>query len=93
MKLPLHTTRLLEEREATHGPWPQQALLARQFHQLAASAPRADAMNAQQREAIDMILTKVSRILCGDPSHVDHWNDIAGYALLARDNGPMGLSL
>jgi hypothetical protein len=26
-----------------------------------------------------MISTKLSRILVGDPSFVDHWADIAGY--------------
>jgi hypothetical protein len=32
-----------------------------------------------------MILNKVSRILAGDPGHVDHWDDIAGYATLVAD--------
>lgn len=37
-----------------------------------------------QREAIDMILHKLGRIICGDPDYVDSWHDIAGYALLVE---------
>ena len=33
-------------------------------------------------EAMDMILTKVSRIAVGNPMEQDHWKDIAGYATL-----------
>lgn len=33
-------------------------------------------------EAIDMIANKLARIACGDPYHLDHWKDIAGYAKL-----------
>jgi len=39
-----------------------------------------------QREALEMICTKISRIIVGDCSHVDHWNDLAGYALRVVDS-------
>ena len=29
-----------------------------------------------------MIAHKIGRILAGDPNHIDHWLDIAGYATL-----------
>jgi primosomal protein N' len=35
--------------------------------------------------ALDMIAVKVSRILTGNPSHLDSWLDIAGYAKLVAD--------
>jgi hypothetical protein len=38
-----------------------------------------------QREAIDMIIHKMGRILNGNPDKVDHWVDIAGYAKLVAD--------
>ena len=41
-------------------------------------------MNEQQREAFDLIATKMGRILAGDPFHEDHWVDLAGYAELGR---------
>jgi hypothetical protein len=38
-----------------------------------------------QREAIDMIIHKMGRIINGNPDKVDHWVDIAGYAKLVAD--------
>jgi hypothetical protein len=35
--------------------------------------------------SLDMIAVKISRILTGNPSHVDSWLDIAGYAKLVAD--------
>lgn len=35
--------------------------------------------------ALDMIAVKISRILSGNPAHVDSWLDIAGYAKLVAD--------
>lgn len=36
-----------------------------------------------KREALDMIVHKMHRILSGAPDYEDHWDDIAGYADLA----------
>ena len=38
-----------------------------------------------QREAIDMIIHKLGRIINGNPDKVDQWVDIAGYATLVAD--------
>ena len=38
-----------------------------------------------QREAIDMIIHKLGRIINGNPDKVDHWVDVAGYAKLVAD--------
>ena len=38
-----------------------------------------------QREALDMIMHKVGRILNGNPDKIDNWVDIAGYATLVAD--------
>lgn len=38
-----------------------------------------------QAEALDMICTKLGRIVNGDPEYVDNWVDIAGYAKLVAD--------
>jgi transposase len=35
--------------------------------------------------SLDMIAVKISRILTGNPSHLDSWLDIAGYAKLVAD--------
>jgi len=41
--------------------------------------------DADQAEALDMIFTKIGRILNGDSNHIDSWIDIAGYATLVAD--------
>jgi hypothetical protein len=38
-----------------------------------------------QKEALEMILHKIGRIVTGDPNVPDHWLDIEGYARLARE--------
>jgi hypothetical protein len=38
-----------------------------------------------QREAIDMIIHKLGRIINGNPDKVDHWVDVAGYATLVAE--------
>lgn len=37
-----------------------------------------------QVEALEMILHKVTRIINGDPTYLDNWHDIAGYATLVE---------
>jgi len=36
------------------------------------------------RESVDMIMLKISRVVCGDFKHLDSWRDIVGYAQLAQ---------
>ena len=35
-----------------------------------------------QREALDMLASKLARILCGNKDEPDHWVDMSGYSLL-----------
>jgi len=35
--------------------------------------------------AVHMILMKIARIACGNPNHLDNWDDIQGYAKLVAD--------
>ena len=74
---------LLLRREATHGQWEKQAMTAA----LLKTEIRRNTfsnLSFQQLEALDMIMTKIARILTGDPNCEDHWNDIAGYAILGK---------
>lgn len=41
-----------------------------------------------QREALQMIASKLARIASGDANHRDSWVDIAGYAQLAANSIP-----
>lgn len=42
-------------------------------------------MASDQKDALYMIIVKMSRILNGDPDYADNWRDIAGYATLVAE--------
>ncbi len=73
----------LEERGKVYGSsFLEQAQVAQLLKTMARNSPNYNRMRVDQRESTDMILTKLSRILNGDPNDVDSWRDIAGYARL-----------
>jgi len=43
-------------------------------------------LNHIQRQALTVIADKIARILNGDPTYLDNWHDIQGYARLAEDD-------
>lgn len=42
-------------------------------------------LNDVQRQALEVIVDKIARILVGNPDFHDHWHDIQGYAKLVED--------
>ena len=80
----MQTEHLLSERGTTHGSFTDNAEFGQQIRGLCRNSKHWDAMPVEHREALDMIACKVSRILSGQSIFADHWDDIAGYAQLAR---------
>ena len=81
--------KMLAERKLQHGDFSIQAEIAQRLKAIAQSDLGGySSMSFTQREAIDMILHKIARILAGNPNHHDHWDDIAGYAKITRDRIP-----
>jgi len=82
---------LIDSRQQTHGDWPVTARIAQKLKACLEDeilkSPKHVRLSAEQREALDMILAKIARIVSGDPNHADHWDDIAGYARLAKGGG------
>ena len=77
---------ILKERQSTHGCFATGAEIMQRLKFTARNTPSyQDKLSDSQREAVDMILHKVGRILNGNPNEPDHWNDIAGYATLVAD--------
>jgi hypothetical protein len=37
-----------------------------------------------QKESLHMIVHKIHRVLTGNADHDDHWDDMAGYAVLGK---------
>lgn len=74
------------ERNATHGDWYAQSACSQQLKNGMQCTKNWPGLSASQRDALEMIAVKISRILTGNPDEPDHWLDIEGYASLARRN-------
>lgn len=72
--------KVLDERGSQYGDFRTQGFIAQRLKEIARDTHGFDRMEDYQREAIDMILHKISRLLNGNPNHLDSWVDIEGYA-------------
>jgi len=77
----------LAERGSRYGAFDGHAEIAQQLKATVRvfEAKRGCDLAHDQREALEMIMHKVARILNGDPNYADNWIDIAGYATLVAD--------
>lgn len=75
----------LKARARTHGNFEEQARTAVAIKRAVYSAPNARKLSDDQREAIDQITVKLSRLMHGDHNEPEHWHDLAGYATLVAD--------
>ena len=77
---------LIRERKNQHGNWNQQSAVSQELKSIIDKRANYSTLKLtdSQREALEMIAVKISRIICGDPDHEDHWDDIAGYAILGK---------
>lgn len=78
---------ILNQRASTYGNFFDHATVAYQLKNVAHqfTAEKGKSFEYDQCEALDMIFSKIGRILNGDPNHLDSWVDIAGYAQLVAD--------
>jgi len=79
-KAPKTLENLLTERETTHGRFTNTSLTCVKFEKVAEGGENWGSLLPEQRVALRMIFIKLARILSGNPDHLDHWRDIAGYA-------------
>lgn len=84
----------LQERGSTYGDFEGQAEITQAMKNMFTyyANLRGKKLANDQKEALDMIASKIARILNGDPDYDDSWHDIAGYASLVanrlrRDQG------
>ena len=85
MNTPLGIQETLRSRGNIHGDFAKGSKVMQDLKSTAHCAPNWNLLSPSQKESIEMILHKVGRVLCGDPNHVDHWHDIAGYATLVEN--------
>jgi len=78
---------ILNERGNTYGSFEDVANVAQEFKNITYDSLKArqKTIYAYQAEALDMIFSKIARIINGNPDQIDSWIDIAGYATLVAD--------
>ena len=78
---------ILQERALQYGTFVSLAKTAQEFKSVLYRelGSRNKLLADDQSEALDMIMTKIARVINGDANHVDTWNDIAGYAKLVAE--------
>lgn len=75
-----------KERESEYGSFKVNACVSQGMKTLARNPEFSDV----QQEALDQILSKISRLACGNPNHLDSWLDISNYARLAYEHTKKG---
>jgi hypothetical protein len=78
---------ILDSRAKDYGKFIEGAEIMQMLKRLVHNyiEDRGTPLAFDQREAIDMIIHKMGRIINGNPDKVDHWVDIAGYATLVAE--------
>lgn len=76
---------ILEERGDRYGDFVVQAIIAQNIKAAMKRSPNWEKMPRHMREALEMIASKMGRILNGDFGYIDSWVDVAGYAQLVVD--------
>lgn len=74
---------LTQTRNKTHGDFGENAHVSQHIKDFLREQDGWKDLTPVQKEAIDMICLKLSRIVSGKSGVADHWDDIGGYAALA----------
>jgi len=69
----------IAQRRGRYGPLIESGEVAMKLEDYLRSLPGWERLAYDQREALAMVMHKISRIMCGDPDYDDSWIDIAGY--------------
>ncbi len=80
-----HEASLLNTRGKTHGDFKSNSRLVQFMKDMLRSSNNWNDLEEYQREALDMTLHKIGRIMTGDHKFIDSWLDICGYNQLVID--------
>ena len=81
----MNTSDTLTERGKRYGNYMEQTIISSNIKEAMQTSPSYWEMETDQKDALEMIAVKMSRIVNGDPDYADNWADIAGYATLVKD--------
>ena len=74
----------LEDRKTKYGEFGTHAGIAQKLKFIIRASDGWNHLTNVQKEALEMILHKIARIMNGDPNYIDSWHDICGYARLVE---------
>lgn len=73
---------VLNQRQATYGSFTKNAEVSQMLKYFMTQGTNYKQMPVPHREALEMIVHKIARIVNGDPNYIDNWIDICGYSQL-----------
>ena len=79
------TTQILTDRGNAYGRFVDQAATSQNLKATLHDPAGWPQLPWDMQEALELIAMKMSRIVHGNPQHLDSWDDIAGYARLVAD--------
>ena len=74
----------LIERGKNYGDFTDNADYAQRIKQAIYDSKNWHNMPTYMQEALDLIASKIGRMLSGDPFYLDNWHDIGGYTTLVE---------
>ncbi len=78
----VNTKALLTDRNSTHGSFEDNARVSQGLKEWMRGSPGWAKLTDVEREAMDMIALKFSRVLSGKSLEKQHWEDVVGYGQL-----------
>ena len=76
---------IINAREDKYGSFEDGAKLMQAFKDTLRASEGFSRLYPYQREAVEMMTHKLSRIINGDGQYLDSWRDIVGYCQLVVD--------
>lgn len=76
----------LADRGDVYGSFHGNSFMSQELKSTLHSSTGWPRLSDVQKEALELMCTKIGRIMTGDPSFVDNWHDIAGYAQLVEES-------
>jgi hypothetical protein len=80
--------KILNDREKTYGDYQRTSHISQSLKGLLRLTPSWVGLSFDKKESLDLLCTKLARILNGDPNYRDSWVDCIGYLQLVIDNLP-----
>lgn len=77
--------KILKDRGEQYGDFRYQFAFSQEIKDLMKEQPNWEELTPAQKEVLEMVSHKLSRILYGNPNNEDSWRDIAGYVTLVAD--------